>query len=732
MFGALGRFVVRNPVKVILAWVVVSVAVVAFSPRLTDIINADQTSFLPDSYESVQAQELAETAFPQASGATAIGVVKRADGAPLTDADTQRVQQLAERLAGAGIERVVAAQTAPQAVSPNRAVQLVTVALQGTPQDGAVVEALREVRERSGEALEGSGLSIGYTGDVALFADSEEAFTDAERIVGIATVVLIVGLQLLIFRSPIAALFPIISVGLVFTLAQSLIAAAGKLLDFQVGTELTTLLTVVLFGIGTDYILFLLFRFRERLRAGDEPKAAVAVAVERVGQAIASAAGVVIIAFSAMLLASLGFFTTLGPSLAVAVALMLLAALTLIPALLALIGPRVFWPSKSWQRPPKASVFGRLGRLVARRPVLVALVSGAVVVALAAGTFGFRQNYDFVSQLPSDTESRRAFTDLQSGFPAGALNPTQVFVRGDQPLDQAALTQLGAALQQVEGVGQVQPPQLSPDRRVGQVDLLLTMNPSSAEALDAIEPLRDAAHAAAPPGTTVLVGGTTSATADLRQATGRDLRVIFPVAGILIALVLALLLRSLVAPIYLMLAVMLGYAASLGAAVFIFQGLGGEPGVLFLLPILVYLFVVAIGTDYNILMIARLREEAAEGHDPRTAADLAVEHAGPSVVSAGVILAGTFGSLLLAGVAFLTQMGAAVTVGIILAAFVISVFLVPAVTALIGTRAWWPSRIDRGGAPAAAAPAAAGDGTRPAEPSAAERAAAPDQDRSRT
>jgi putative drug exporter of the RND superfamily len=695
VFAALGRVVVRHPIRVILAWVVIAVAVVAFSPRLTDIINADQTSFLPDTYESVQAQQLAEQAFPQASAATVIGVVKRADGGPLTEADTQRVQQLAGQLGQAGIDRVMAAQTAPQAVSPNRQVQLVTVALQGTPQDAAVVAALGEVRQRSADALEGSGLGIGYTGDVALFADSEEAFTDAERIVGMATVVLIVGLQLLIFRSPIAALFPIVSVGLVFTLAQSLIAAAGKLLDFEVGTELTTLLTVVLFGIGTDYILFLLFRFRERLRAGDDPKTAVATAVERVGQAIASAAGVVIIAFSAMLLASLGFFTTLGPSLAVAVALMLLAALTLIPALLALLGPRVFWPSKSWQRPPQAPVFGRLGRLVGRRPALVAVASGAIVLALAAGALGFRQNYDFVSQLPSDTESRRAFADLQSGFPAGALNPTQVYVRGDQPLDEAALAQLGARLQQVEGVGQVQPPQLSPDRRVGQVDLLLTMNPSSAEALDLVEPLRAAAHAAAPPGTEVLVGGTTSATADLRQATGRDLVVIFPVAGALIALVLALLLRSVVAPVYLMLAVMGGYVASLGAAVLIFQGLGGEPGVLFLLPILVYLFVVAIGTDYNILMIARLREEAAAGHEPRAAADLAVEHAGPSVVSAGVILAGTFASLLLAGVAFLTQMGVAVTVGIVLAAFVISVFLVPAVTALIGRLAWWPGRIER-------------------------------------
>jgi putative drug exporter of the RND superfamily len=229
VFAALGRFVVRNPLKVILAWVVVSVAVVAFSPRLTDIINADQTSFLPNSYESVQAQQLATQAFPQASGSTVIGVVKRADGGSLTDADVQRTGQLAERLAAAGIDRVAAAQTAPQAVSPNRRVQLVTVALQGTPQDEAVVAALGQVRQRSAGALEGSGLRVGWTGDVALFTDSEEAFTDAERIVGIATVVLIVGLQLLIFRRPmIAALFPIVSVGLVFTLAQSLIAATPR------------------------------------------------------------------------------------------------------------------------------------------------------------------------------------------------------------------------------------------------------------------------------------------------------------------------------------------------------------------------------------------------------------------------------------------------------------------------------------------------------------------------
>ncbi len=343
-------------------------------------------------------------------------------------------------------------------------------------------------------------------------------------------------------------------------------------------------------------------------------------------------------------------------------------------------------------------MFGRLGRLVGPAAGCWSRWSaGRSWSPWPRARSASSQNYDFVSQLPSDTESRRAFTDLQSGFPAGALNPTQVFVRGDQPLDQAAAGRSsGRPSSGSRGSARSCRPSSAPTGRVGQVDLLLTMNPSSTEALDLVEPLRDAAHAAAPPGTTVLVGGTTSATADLRRPPTATCGSSSRWPAMLIALILALLLRSLVAPIYLMLAVVLGFAATLGAAVFVFQGLGGEPGVLFLLPIMVYLFVVAIGTDYNILMIARLREEAADGNDPRTAADLAVEHAGPSVVAAGVILAGTFGSLLLAGVAFLTQMGVAVTVGIVLAAFVISVFLVPAVTALIGTRAWWPSRVDRG------------------------------------
>jgi RND superfamily putative drug exporter len=313
-------------------------------------------------------------------------------------------------------------------------------------------------------------------------------------------------------------------------------------------------------------------------------------------------------------------------------------------------------------------------------------------------------DYDQSGQLPADTESSRGLEDLKSGFPAGALNPTTVYVRSDdgQRLDPSTIEEYANDLKAVPGVGGIMPAgpngsvvALSQDGTAAQINLLLTESPYAPASLDLAEgELRDVAHADAPSGTTALVGGVSAAFADVRDANNRDLRVIFPVAGLLIAIVLALLLRSLVAPIYLMVAVFLGFLSTLGATVLMFQGIGDRPGLSFMLPTILYLFVVAIGTDYNILMIARLREEARLGNDPRTAANLAVEHGGPSVGAAGLILAGTFASMMLAGVSFLTEMGFAVAIGIAISAFVMAMFLVPGITALLGHKAWWPGHGD--------------------------------------
>jgi RND superfamily putative drug exporter len=701
MFARLARFVVHNPWKVIAAWVLATIAIMAFAPTLDDVIQRDQTNFLPSSYESVQAGALAEQAFGQSNDSTATIVVKRSDGAPLSPSDEAVVDQLAQRVQGANIERVVG--VAAGEPSPNRQIQLVSVALQGLGDDPKLLEAITKIREAGRPALDGTGLTMAVTGDVAMWADNDGAFDEAFVIVGIATITLIILLLALMFRSPVAAFLPILTVGLVTAIAPGLIAWAAQAFDFQVDQSLQILLTIVLYGVGTDYIVFLLFRFRERLRAGDEPKQALVTAVARIGEVIASAAAAIIIAFMALLLAVFGGFHSIGPGTAIAVALMALAVVTLIPAVVSLVGAKVFWPSKSWQRTPRGTAFQRMGKFVGRRPAVVALASGGVMVVLALGMLGFKIDYDQAAQLPEGTESSQGLKDLQTGLPPGALSPTSVFVRSDTgaPLDSAALQQFSGQLQQVDGVGGVMPDQngnpvqLNQDATVARINLVLDYRPASAEAFDlAGDRLRTIAHEQTPPGTTALVGGQSSAFADVRDANNRDLAVIFPVAGLLIAVILGLLLRSVVAPLYLMLAVGLGFLSTLGATVIAFVGIGDAAGVTFMLPMILYLFVVAIGTDYNILMIARLREEAREGNDPRMAADLAVEHAGPSVGAAGLILAGTFASMLLGGIAFLMEMGFAVSIGILISAFVMSMFLVPSVTALLGHKAWWPGHGD--------------------------------------
>lgn len=699
MFGWLGRFVVRRAWWVIAGWLVASAAIIGLSPSLSDITSAEQSDFLPSKYESVQAIKLSQKAFPQAATASALVVVKRSDGSALTADDTTTVTQLADKLKARGIARTDNYVTGPQAVAPDKSIQIINVGLKAeSPDDPELLEAIRQLRAALTEELKGGTLKAQVGGDVATFVDNEDTFNSAFAIVGLATVVLIIGLILIIFRSPIAALLPIVVVSVVLSVTTGLIGIVGKALDWNVGQDLQTILLIVLYGIGTDYILFILFRYRERLRAGDDKKTAMVVSVERVGEVIASAAGAVVVAFLVLLLASLGFFGSLGPALAIGVGVMLVTSLTLVPALVSLLGRFVFWPSKAWKKEPKATVSRKLGVLVGKRPALTAAASGLLLVALAGGTLMYKANYDFSAGFPQDTESAQAQADLGKAFAAGAAQPTEVYLQSTDgsPISEDKVKQFTEAAKKAPGVGQVQAAPPSTDPSVARVDLLLNVNPSSNEAIELVrDDLRDYVHDNAPDGTKALVGGMTAVFADINSANNRDLSVILPVAAVLIAIILALLLRSLVAPIYLVVAVLLNFAATLGATVYVFQGIQGEPGVTFQLPIILYLFVVAIGTDYNILMIARLREEAREGKEPREAAALGVEHGGPTVAAAGLILAGTFAVLMLAPISFLQQMGFAVAIGIVLSAFVMSYFFVPSFTALIGHAAWWPGHGDR-------------------------------------
>jgi RND superfamily putative drug exporter len=363
-----------------------------------------------------------------------------------------------------------------------------------------------------------------------------------------------------------------------------------------------------------------------------------------------------------------------------------------------LLGPKVFWPSRSWRREPRSARFGAIGNALGRRPALFAGVSGLVLVALAIGAFSFKPTFDLSSAgIPASAESQRALVTLEKGLPPGATDPTDVLLHSSSgSLSASQLADYGAALRTLHGVGSVAAPALSADRVTADYRVTLSYDPASRQAVAVMRnSIMPGAHAAAPAGTYALVGGTTAVYADIQRAVNHDYAVVFPVAAVIILLILGLLLRSVVAPWYLLVSVGLGFGATLGASVLVFQVLRGGSGLVFLLPIYMYLFVVALGTDYNILMIARLREEVREGRDVRQAAAIALRHTGPAIGAAGLILAGTFASLMLAGNTILSQVGFAVSSGIALAAFVMALFFSPSITALIGNRAWWPGHGDR-------------------------------------
>lgn len=689
VFAKAARVVIRHPWWFIAAWLVAGVVSLVLSPSLLRFTNANQSAFLPSSFESVQAQDVLNAKFPESAGASGILVVNRTDGAALTGADQSTVTALAASLTADKIAGVRSVATNPQLLSKNGKVYLIDISFTGPPGARQVDLAVPVVRHDATHFLADTPLQAGLTGNAAIQVDSTAAYSQAEVIISLATIALIVVLLGIIFRSPIICVLPLAIIGLVHQMTAAFVADLADAFGFQVSQIMAPLLVVVLFGVGTDYIVFLLFRYRERVRAGEPWQVALERSLTSTGEIILSAALTVAAAFAALLLASLGSLKTLAPGLVTAVLVMMLAALTLVPAILSLLRDRLFWPAGVGTL--RAS--GRsesIGRAVGRHPGRYVAVFGSLLVALSCGALAYRPTYNTLQELPKSTKSLQAYDTMASAFPPGALGPTQVVVTGSAPLDSAALASLASNLSQSQGVAQVLPTQTSADQSAAVINVLLKDDPYSTAALDFVEhDLRPSVRNQVP-GAEVLVGGATASLVDVRTALGQDVRVIFPVALGIIGLILVALLRALAAPLYLLLGVGLAFIATLGITSVLFITLGGLVGLDFAVPIVLYLFVLAIGTDYNIAMAHRLREEMLAGHRPAASATIAVTHTAPSVHAAAAILAGTFSSLMLTGIAQLTELGFGVAIGILVVAFVLATRLVPAVAALPRWHFWWP------------------------------------------
>ena len=630
MFGWLATFVVARRWWIIGAWVVAAGVIIALAPKIGSYTSDSYN--LPDSYQSVQAQAVAAQDFPTVAGASGVLAVSATDGSVLSSADQQKITELVTSLNADHIEAVTSISTSPLYLSQNQKVQLVQVVMAGQPGAAGPNAAVAAIRSNTTGFLADTGLVGGLTGNAAISVDETAAFDHAGLVIGVATVLLILLLLGLVFRSVLIALLPIVVIGVVHQMAQAITAFLAEWLHFDVGPDLAPLLIVVMFGVGTDYMVFLFFRHREQIAKGADPASSLLHAVSRVGVVIASAAATVIAAFGALLVASIGQLRTLAPGLMVGVFLMFLAALTLVPAICSLLGLRLFWPTMpKAPDPTRRTRSERIGNAVAKHPAMVLLISVGVLAALGLGTLNYKITYNQLAELPASTPSTVAFNTVASAFPPGTLGPTEIFITAPTALSAAEVSALQTKLSTTTGVATVVPAQYADANKAAMIQLLLSDNPySNAAIADLAGPIRSAV-AGSVPGATIVAGGVTSSLADVKVALHIDTLRILPLALLIVAVILALLLRAILGPIYLLIGGLLTYAATLGVIVLIFINGFNFVGLDFSLPITAYIFVIAVGTDYNILMASRLKEQFLAGDSPREAARTAVVHGSPAV-----------------------------------------------------------------------------------------------------
>ena len=555
------------------------------------------------------------------------------------------------------------------------------------------------------EALARPGpLRAEVTGVQPVQADTTSLIQENLGLVTLATalaIFLIVGFT---YRSPVAPLIPLAGIGLAAFLTLRVLGWLAVERGVDVPSQVEPIIVVLLFGVGTDYALFLLSRTRQALEEGKERVEAARVGVEKVGGVLLSSATVLVAAFVLLIFARLSLYRALGPGLAFALGLVFLVTVTLVPALLSILGPAAFG-----RRAPDRGTSRTRGPLL-NRPGLTAGVLLAALAVAASGVLGLRIGFDLLANLPQDSPAARGYEELTREFPGGIISPVNVVVRGETLGKDDKMLRLQSAMQtELLRSGDLAAATLGPqyegripgiqflnqDGSAARILLIFYGAPYSAEALDQVGSLQaelpTLLEQVGLGDATGAVGGQTALAAAARDTSNSDLGRLAPLVFAASFIVLALLLRTPVAPVYLLGATALSFGAIMGVATLLFQNILGEGGVVYYVPFALFLLLIALGSDYNIFIMAAIREEA-EKMPLSEAVPAALDRTASTINAAGLALAGSFFLLTLIPLQDFFQIGTATALGILLDAFVIRTLLVPSLALLAGPRGFWPKK----------------------------------------
>ncbi|MEV0243227.1 MMPL family transporter [Streptomyces sp. NPDC050674] len=682
-------------------WVVVLFIAAPFAMKLTDAQDNDAASWLPGSAESTQVLRISEDFRPEQI--PAVVIYARESG--LTGQDraeiAEDVRQL-KQLRDHGILGEQARGPVFDRQADPRAAQVFVPIMMDEEGWERISPAVESIRDDVGEG--GGGLSVHITGPGGTSADFAEAFEGIDSTLLLSAMAVVVVMLLITYRSLTLLLVPLVAVVCALFTAQALIYLLAEHGGLTVNGQSAGILTVLVFGAGTDYALLLVARYREELRRHEDRHEAMALALHRAGPAVLASGATVVLSMLVLLVAEMNSTSGLGPVAAIGVAVALLAMMSLFPALLVIFGRWIFWPvvpHYGTPDPTERGIWARMGRRIARRPRVTWIATALALAVCSLGLIQLRAegigNADAFTGKPDSITGQEVSARY---FPAGSGDPLVIVS------DRAQAVQVGRAVAATEGVV----PQslgLPPGTRPvfeGKVLFEATMTaPADSEAAkQTVERVRDAVHAV--PDADAKVGGGTAALLDMDEATTHDNLLIIPLVLLVVLLILCGLLRALIAPLLLIGTVILSFAAALGISALAFRYVFDYAGEATDFPLFVFVFLVALGIDYNIFLTTRIREEAAR-QGTRTGVITGLAATGAVITSAGLVLAGTFAALGTLPMVAFAEIGFTVALGVLIDTFIVRSVLVTSLFLDVGPRVWWPHRLARqdGGGPDRAA-----------------------------
>ncbi len=664
---------------VLVVWLVVGAGGMILGSQLADVQDNQASSWLPGNAESTKALDRMSGFQDQNAIPTAV-VYENKDG--LTPDNLAAARQDAKEFAD--IEGVTGKVIGPIPSQDGQAAQTLVTFNFGKDGWNKMPDASDAIRSIADDG----GMSVHVAGQGGQAADSAEAFGGIDGILLFSTLGVVILILLITYRSPVLWFLPIFSAVIGLFTAQGVVYLLAKHAGLTVNGQSQGILTVLVVGAGTDYALLLVARYREELRRHDDRHEAMAFALHRASPAIFASGMTVVLGMLCLLLAEMNSTAGLGPVLAVGILAALGVMTTLLPALLVITGRWVFWPKRPGfgsPEPTQTGFWARVGGRVAPRPRAIWVGTSIVLAIACLGIFKLDAN-----GLSSEDSYTKEFDSIvgQKVLTAHGLAdqsaPLMIVSNADQG---GAVAQ---ALAEVDGLGDPSKPAVKDG--IAFIVAPLESDASSPASFQAVEDARTAVHAV--PGADALVGGATAFLLDVEDASHRDNLVIIPIVLLVVMLVLMLLLRSVAAPLYLVATVVLSFGAALGISALLFHYVFGFAGADASFPLFVFVFLVALGIDYNIFLMTRVREETPQ-HGTRKASLIALSATGGVITSAGLVLAATFAVLGSLPLVFLTELGVAVALGVLLDTIIVRSILVTAINLDLGPKIWWPSSLDR-------------------------------------